>query len=266
MISITSVAKNVEKFAIDNSPVVLTAVGAAGVVTTGVLAAKGGIKAGRILQKAEDSLEATSAENSSEDEQTELPKLSNIDKATMVWSCFLPAVGSGVVSTAAVIASTKISSRRAAALAAAYSLSEKRIDEYQKKIVEKFGENKEREVLDDIQQDRVNRDYDSTTIIMNTGNQLCYEGYSGRFFMSDVETIRAAVNEINKRVLDDGYASLGDFYSEIGLAATDISDELGWQGEKLLDVRFSTVMSPDNKPAIAIEYRSEPVRDYFRMG
>jgi len=66
-------------------------------------------------------------------------------------------------------------------------------------------------------------------------------------------------------VLNDFYASLSDFYDLIGLPTTSFSDEVGWNSDRLLELQFSTVLSDDGRPCISIDFRTVPIRDYYKV-
>jgi hypothetical protein len=247
---ITQILKTFEKFAVDNSPLLLTSIGAVGTIATAVLTGKAAYKAALIL-------------NVGERDVDDIP---NKEKIQLVWPLFVPPIVSAGLTITCIIAANRIGSRRAAALAVAYTISEKAFDEYRAKVVEKLGVNKERAARDEVAQERINNNPVGNTevIITGGGDVLCYDVYTGRYFRSDMETLRQAQNGLNYDLLNHGYASLNDFYNNIGLASTTAGDEVGWNSDTLLELRFSTTMSDDQKPCISIEFTVVPVRNYFR--
>jgi hypothetical protein len=248
------IVKRVEKLTIDNSPSICTAIGAVGTVTTAYLTAKATVKAVRIVD-AEQKLYQSDY------------KMDIFDKAKLVWTLYIPPVGMCVVTVASIIGANRIGSRRAAAVAAAYSISEKAFSEYKEKVIEKVGEKKERAVRDDIAQDQVNRNPvgEREVIITGKGEVLCYDSLTGRYFNSNIESLRKAANDINKQILADNYASLSEFYDRIGLSNTTFSEEVGWNLDNMLELVFSTVLSEDDKPCISINYEVAPIRFYYRL-
>jgi hypothetical protein len=100
--------------------------------------------------------------------------------------------------------------------------------------------------------------------VTGNGDVMCYDDLTGRYFFSSMEKLRSAVNTINKKILDSGYASLTELYDEFGLKATAFSEEVGWKDNQLVAVTYSTVMSDDGRPCISISYDTMPIRDYFR--
>lgn len=173
------------------------------------------------------------------------------------------------MSVACIIAANRIGTKRAAALAAAYSISERAFTEYKEKVVERLGQQKEQTLRDDIAQDRINRNppNESSIIITGSGEVLCFEQFTGRYFHANMESLKKAQNDVNHSILTSGSsASLTDFYNAAGLPATSYSDEVGWNLDNLLDLKFSTVLTDDGKPCLAIDYKHIPIRDYWTLG
>jgi hypothetical protein len=186
-----------------------------------------------------------------------------------VWKEFIPPVLMGTATIAAIIGANQIGTRRTAALAAAYTLSEKASAEFREKVKERLGDKKLQEVHDDIAQDRVNDkpDTEKAIIVVGDGKVKVYEMYTDRYFYIDsVEDLKAAQNKINYDVNMNMYASLSDFYDYLGVPHTSISDEVGWKNDKLMELVISGTLDAQNRPCVAFDYRVEPVRNYFRLG
>jgi hypothetical protein len=261
MARLSELARSAEKFTIDNSPLILTAFGTAGVITTGYLAVKSGFKASKILEEAEY------ARNLHGDRivGTRI-KLSKKEKAKLTWMCYIPPATTAVLTCGAVIGANHIGTKRAAALAAAYSISEKAFDEYREVIKERLGEKKEREAHDDMQQHRMNNNpLGNREIVIMSGKTIAFDGYSGRYFESSMEDIKFAINKINHQINTRDYASLTDLYNELGLAPTQESDDVGWNVDKLLDIHITTTLTDKGEPALSLDYRVVPVRNFFRL-
>lgn len=246
------IANKIEKLTTDHSQMILTVVGVAGTVSTAFLTGNGAFKAAEIIRRDRET-------GAGEYEPTTLNNLK------LTWKCYVPAVSSGAVTVGAIIAANRIGTRRAAAMAAAYTLSDKSFAEYKEKVKKELGLKKEEAIRDDIQQDRVNTNPPPTNLYVSGSEQICFDPLSGRYFTSTMEDLKAGMNAVNYTINQEGYASLSDFYDNIGLDRNELSEELGWNQGKLLEIHFTTVMTPDQKPAIALEYRVMPVRNYFRM-
>ena len=219
-----------------------------GVVATTLLTAKAAFRAGQLIHAME---------------QMSQEEIETKRRIELTWKLYIPAVGTGIATVGAIVAANRIGNRRAAAIAAAYSLTERAFVEYKEKVVERIGPNKETAIRDEIAQDRVNQNPASNREVIVTGNgdHLCYEAYTGRYFRSTMQALLKAQNEINYQILNHQYASLGDFYEKVGLPATIMSEEFGWHG-KMLDLQLSTVLSEEDAPCIAFSYSIEPIRKY----
>lgn len=249
-----NIFRRLEKTAIDNSPAILTSLGATGVLTTAYLTGKASFRAVELIEREQRHI----------DRQEKGYPMENRDKVNLVWRLYLPAISTGLLTMSAIIFANKVSNRRAASMAAAYSISERAFTEYKEKVIEKIGEKKEQEFRDEVAQDRVTRNpvNDNTVIITDTGEVLCYDQYTGRYFKSSVESLKQAENTVNYTILHHDYASLSDFYSELGLPPTRVSDEVGWTTDQLLSLDISTVMSNNNRPCIAIDFNHRPIRGF----
>jgi len=255
-----SVIKTVEKFTVDNAPLILTVIGATGTVTTAYLTAKATFQAAKKIQDKQfiEHLHVPANEHKN-------TEMSNTDKVKLVWTCYIPPAAAGVGTVTAIIYSNRISSRRAAAMAAAYSISQKAYDEYKEKIVEKLGVTKEQKARDEIAQDRLDRNPPGDNVIIAAGGEvLCLDQFTGRYFKSDMETLKKAQNDTNYQILSRDYASLSDFYDRVGLPATSFSEEVGWNADKKCELLFSTVLAPDGKPCISFDFDISPIRNYYR--
>lgn len=253
-------AKIAEKFVHDNSPALFTAVGVVGTVATAYLTGKASFKAAKVIADDEYSKNIRRA-------ATEGPvNLEKTEKAKLVWKLYIPAVTTGAMSVGAIVCANRIGTRRAAAMAAAYSISEKGLKEYKDKVQEKLGINKEQAVRDEIAQDRVNKNPVGSCDVILTGNGdvLFYDIPSDRYFKSSVETVRSVQNDINQQVIAHGYAPLSDLYVALHLNTTPFSEEIGWTTDALLDMQFSTTMSDDKTPCVTINYKADPIRGYNR--
>jgi hypothetical protein len=150
-------------------------------------------------------------------------------------------------------------------LAAAYTLSETARIDYKKKVAEVVGEKKEREVRDAIAKDKIERDpVESKEIILTEkGETRCYDSLSGRYFKSDIDILNKAVNELNRRMIDQSYMSLNDYYYEIGLPDIKIGDMLGWRVDQgLIGLDFSAQLSNDGVPCLVVDFEDAPKYDF----
>lgn len=229
-----------------NSPEILTALGVSGVLTTSYLTAKASFRAWRIIEKEQDRLDHFERSHT----------LDIKEKTKLVWKIYIPAGISGALTIGCVIGSSRATGRRTAAAVTAYSLTERAFSEYKEKVVEQIGKGKEQKVTDEIVQDKVtnNPPVSREVIIVGSGQVLCCELFTHRYFRSDMEALRKAQNDINMMIVNHFYVALDEFYDIIGLPHTSNSANLGWDSDKLLELKFSTVLADDGEPCLAFDY------------
>lgn len=74
------------------------------------------------------------------------------------------------------------------------------------------------------------------------------------------------MNKINRSLNYDMYVSLSEFYDELDLEHTDISDELGWNlDDGLVEISYGTMIAKDNRPCITLEYHVAPKYDFSKL-
>lgn len=249
--NIGAIARRVGKTAADNAPTILTALGVTGAITTAVLTGKATFKAAEILYNDELLREEYRGK-----------KIPTKEVVRRVWPQYVPAVSTGVLTVASIIASNHISTRRAAALASAYTVSQQFFKDYKDKVVETIGKDKEQKVRDEVAKDRVLKNPPPKTILL-TGKQCwVYDEYTGNSFVSSYDELKQAEIDINFQIIHSGYASLSDFWDKLGVTHAAISDEIGWNTDAKLELEIGSTISEDNVPVLALDFRTVPVRGY----
>ena len=233
-----------------HSPEILMGFGIAGMIATTVLAVTATPKAMQCIEEAKD--------EKGDD-------LSPMEVVKATWKCYIPAAVTCVAATGCLIGSCSVSTRRHAALATAYKLSETAMDEYRDQVIETIGEKKEKDIQDKVNLKQIEKEPVEPQDIINTGrgNTLCLDPLSGRYFRSDLEVIRRAENHVNKEMIHGlyGTANINDFYDEIGLERTDIGDMLGWNTERLMNLHITPGMTSWEEPCAVIGHYTRP--DYM---
>lgn len=267
--SVTKFIKTVKRGFGKRSPEILLGIGIASGITATVLAVKATPKALQLIEEAKfNKATAWNEEHSDSHLRAVTENLTKLEVVKATWKCYIPAAISGVASIACLLGSHSVHAKRNAALATAYKLSETALNEYREKVVEEIGEDKEKVIRDKVSQKHLDEKPVSKNevIITGTGKQLCYDGISGRYFESDIQTIRAAVNKINETMVYEMYAALNDFYNEIGLSNTDMGDELGWNiDDGLLEISYGAMVANDGRPCITLEYHVAPRYDFAKL-
>lgn len=245
-IDVSKIAAGAQAFMSKHSPEILVGMGVAGAITSAVLSAKATVKAVRLVDAAE------------------VEKGEPLTKKEIVktcWKCYIPTAITTVASTACVIGASTVHTKRNAALATAYQLSESALAKYSEKVIETIGEKKEESIRASINKDKLEQHpvEHANVIITGKGDTLCCDLLFGKYFESDIDKIKRAVAEINYALIRDGYASLNDFYDELGLDHIAVGDDLGWGVDiGKLEVDFGSQIASDGRPCITLEYSVAP--------
>lgn len=263
-----TVVKGVKK----HSPEILITMGVTGLVSAGVMGVRATPKALMIIEEEKERINHelyVLAEDTGERYEP-IDKLEAKDVVRLTWKCYVPAVVTGVVSIACIVGGSTVNHRRNAALATAYTLSETAFKEYRDKVVETVGEKKEKAVREAVHKDILEKNpvENKEVVFTGTGDVRCYDVWSGRYFMSDMNTLQRTVNELNERMINSFTASvsLNEFYYKLGLAETKVGNDLGWRldGERrLIELNVSSQVSPeDGVPCLVVDFKNRPVYDF----
>jgi Family of unknown function (DUF6353) len=256
--------RSVSQFTKQNSPAILSGIAVAGVIGTAVLAVKATPKA---MERIEEGKFYKLADDPEADKKG--PFITNVEIVKATWKFYLPAALSGAATIACIVGANTIGARRNAALVAAYALADQTFREYKEHVLEEIGELKERKIHDKMMADHMEKNppKDGQIIMLPGGDHLIFESISGRYFRSDIEKVRRAENEFNQNILTGnvGYASLNDWWDLLGLEPTPMGDELGWNFERMLVLRFTSHLNAcTSEPCLAIGYQDLPTKEYSK--
>jgi hypothetical protein len=255
MKNINNTIKDVQRLLDKNSPVILTGMALFGMGASVFYTYKGAQKGTRAI----DASRTKPGFNPGE-----APELTNQEKFLLTYKFYAPAAVAVVGTGACMVMATKIGLNRTAALGAALVVAERGSDQYRDKVKEILGENKDIKVVDAIANDQVAAMPAGYLPPPREGEQTFVDGWSGRAISSTMETVKKAINDANKEILDYSYISLTDFYESIGLDAIQESGSIGWSSEHLLDVSFTSVLK-DDRAVVVMTFKKAPTAT-FRDG
>jgi hypothetical protein len=250
-VTLALAARNALGVVKQKSPVILTGLAIGGVVTTTVLAVQATPRA--IIAIDED-----------QEDGTTLTKWEVVKK---VWPYYIPVVITGGLTIACMIGAQSVNTRRQAALVGAFTITEGAFQEYKEQVVEVLGKTKESsEVREKIIQKKIEENPPSKDIIIGSGNVLCFDTYTGRYFESSMEKIRAAQNDFNEMLINgEMYMSANEFYHLIDLDDVVVGEQVGFSPENTMKIEFTSRLTPDGRPCLAISFRALPRQDYRSM-
>lgn len=252
-----------KQFVKTNAPTILTTLAVGGVISTAVMAAKATPKAKELLEVAwnEKNKHIWLDRDS---ELKDAQKLTVLETLRIAGPCYTPAAIMGAATIACILGANSINLRRQATLAGLYSASEAALREYKEKTKALIGEKKAGKIEDDIVQDIVNKHDPKTSPVVRTGrgDTWIFDTLSGRYFLSDIEFVRHAQNDINQMIIGDLYVTLNDFYYALGLDGIGLGEDCGWNMEHMLDVKFTGTLMSDGTPCVALGYNVGPIYNY----
>lgn len=269
---LTDLLEKAEVFTRKNSPVILTGLAIVGVISTAYAAYKAGPRADKILEEYRKDMKDCHPK----DKEAKRAVIGETVKKMI--PVMAPPIIMGGTTIACVVGSHSVSSRRIAALSAAYSLSETTVKNLNSKMEEMLGEKKARTVKDAIMKDKLKADSekdkkilsDGQLVIPSDGTVLCKDLYSGRLFYSNAEKIKQAIAKCSYEIISDMYISLNDFYEAIDssqLPRIPMGEDLGWNIDDTINgklpITLTALLTDDNKPCLCIDYDIS-VRDDFR--
>ena len=249
-------ANGVTQFFKANAPAILTASACVGTVATAILTAKSTTLA---VEKIADYCEANL--RSPED-------LSWKEKFAVSYRVYIPPAIAGVCTLVSIIAANRIQYSRGAAFALAYTGSEAAFKRYREAVADvvkpKDREKIKARVAEKSVQD-AGEPHPGTILVAGGGDVLCYDIFSGRYFKSDIESIRRVENNINGQLNLECYASLNEFYNGLGLPPIAAGELVGWSEPNSLSVEFGSQLTEKGEPVLTVDFLVAPKENYFKI-
>ena len=239
------------------SPEILVIGGAIGVVASAVMACKATLKVNEVLDEAKTQIDTVhevandpnmSEKYTEEDKKKDL-SIVYVQTGVKLVKLYGPSVVLGVASLACILTSHKILRKRNVALAAAYATVDRSFKEYRGRVVERFGEELDRELKYNIKAKQVEEtvvNADGTeTVVTKTVNAVDPTQYSeyARFFDDgcigweknpeyNLMFVRQVQNWANERLKSRGYLFLNEVYEMFGFPMTEAGQVVGWVYDK----------------------------------
>ena len=236
-----------------HSPELLIAAGVVGTVVSTVLACKATTKLSTILDESKGNIETIhKCENDKEMEERYSQEDAKKDLAIVyiqtgvkIAKLYAPAVVLGTISIAGIVASNNILRKRNVALAAAYATVDKSFKEYRSRVVERFGDDVDKELRYNIKAKKIEemiKDPESgkEKKSKTTGNVAAptVDDYA-RFFDKtcrhyeenmnyNLMLLRSQQQLANDKLVADGFLFLSDVYDMLGITRTKMSQSVGW--------------------------------------
>lgn len=236
-----------------HSPEILVAAGVVGTVVSAVMACKATTKVSDILEKAKEDInsihdcaanEEFVEEYTPEDVKKDLT-IVYVQTGIKLAKLYAPAVALGALSLSGILASNNILRKRNVALAAAYATVDKGFKEYRNHVVERFGEEVDRELKHGIKakkiekvivgEDGKEKKVKETVSVVERDSLSDYSFFfdeSNPYWEKDGSYNRmfllAQQQYANDKLRANGYLFLNDVLDDLGIPRTKAGQIVGW--------------------------------------
>ena len=237
-----------------HSPEILIVAGIAGVVTSAVMACKATMKVNEVLAETKEKIDKvhdvmadqgiSEKEYSKEDSARDLAIIYG-KAGVKLAKLYGPAIALGGLSLTAIVCSNNILRKRNVALAAAYTAIDTSYKQYRSRVIEKFGENVDREMkygikAVQIEEKTVDENGKKKTVkkTVEVVNPYDYSDYA-RFFdvgnpnwEKDSEYnlmfLKRQQAYANDKLKANGYLFLNEVYDMLGIPKSKAGQVVGW--------------------------------------
>lgn len=234
------------------SPEILVVSGVVGVVTSAVMACKATTKLNDILAETRETVEKiheVSSDESMADRYTQEDAkkdlaITYVQTGVKLAKLYAPSVILGTLSITGILASNNILRKRNVALAAAYATIDKSFKEYRSRVVERFGEEVDRQLKYNIKAQKVEEIVTDPETGKEKKVKKTIETVDGaskyaKFFDDgcngwtkdpeiNLSFLRAQQQFANDKLKAQGYLFLSDVYDMLGIPRTKASQVVGW--------------------------------------
>lgn len=231
-----------------NSPEILMGIGIATTVTATVLACKATLKIGDILEeveKTQDNMDYALANKPEEYSQEDYDKdkyILTVQTGVKLVKLYLPTAGLLIFSVGCFVSSNRILKKRNMALASAYAALDKSYKFYRENVIEKYGEEVDKEMRYGIKAqtitDEDGKETEEKVMTMDPNDPNSYSDYA-RFFdeaspcwEKDAEYnytfLKAQQQYANDLLRARGRLFLNEVYDMLGIPKTKAGQVVGW--------------------------------------
>lgn len=252
---------NARIFAKRNASTILTCLGSIGLIATTILAVKATPKALQIIEK---------------EKKNKGEELTTIETIKVAAPKYIPTILIGTATLACIFGANVLNKRQQASLISAYALLDESYKKYRRKVVELYGEETHKNIVDAIAIEEAKKvGITAESLCANTcltSDDACgdpvlfYDEWSNRYFESTIEQVIAAQYHINRNLILRGYVTLNELYEFLGLEPTDYGNTVGWDLEDdfyWLDFNNHKITLEDGLECYIIETLWDPSSDFL---
>ena len=236
------------------SPELLVGLGIIGAITSAVLACKATTKAGKIIEEANDAISTihqanengvtNAGETYSEQDCKKDLTVAYVQTGVKFAKLYAPSVLLGAASITSILASHNIMKKRNVALAAAYAAVDKSFKDYRGRVLERFGEQVEKELRYNIKAQEIEETVTDEkgkekkvkksieVADLNASGYVKYFTRSNPYWEEDSSYVemflRSQQNFANDKLKANGHLTLNDVYDMLGFHDSKAGMVVGW--------------------------------------
>lgn len=277
-----------------HSPEILMITGVVGIITSGVMACKATLKVNDILEEAKSDIEKVHTilndESVTEEKYSEMDSKKDlaaiyVQTGLKLAKVYGPSLIIGTLSITSMFASNNILRKRNVALAAAYAVVDKSFKEYRGRVIDRFGEEVDRQIkynLKTIKVDEVITDENGkekkVKKKIEVGGPDMYSPYAiifdetNPYWEKDAELnkffLQSRQAQANDKLRANGYLFLNDVYEMLGHEKTKAGQVVGWvydpdsgEGDNYVDFGLYDIYT---KPKYEAEAKAAFINGYER--
>ena len=269
--------KSLQRFAVKNAPHLLMGTATAASISALIFA----VKATPDAKEAKDAafhaklMEKTGKLSLIDPEEEAKYKLTIPELIKACSKYYGPAAAMELLALVCFWAAHGIDIRRQAVLSGLCATMEQALQEYQRKVQQMLGDKAEKEVRQEIAQDKVSQlpappraNDDAPPGCTDRWCVIMKGGMASPYFKSNYIKIKDAQNQINPEMIANMYASEADLYWLLDpehkwLKVDGYSGQLGWDVDRMLELEVHECDGPDHEPLYVINYKDKYGCDYF---
>lgn len=242
---ISGIISNVSFSLRKHSPEILIGAGVVGVVVSTVLACKATLKADDVLKDAGEKVKAIDDKKDISEKDAKKEKVAVYARTSLkLVKLYSVPAAIGAASIASIITSHSISRRRYSAMAAAYATVDKGFKAYRKNVVERFGDEVDRQLKYGIKptevKEKVTDEDGKTKTVKKTidvvedlpSDYARFFDESNPYWQKDAEFnkmfLRAQQSFFNDKLKVEKRVFLNDVYKALGFPTTKAGQVVGW--------------------------------------
>ena len=277
-----------------HSPEILMITGVVGIITSGVMACKATLKVNDILEEAKSDIEKVHTvlndESVTEEKYSEMDSKKDlaaiyVQTGLKLAKVYGPSLIIGTLSITSMFASNNILRKRNVALAAAYAVVDKSFKEYRGRVIDRFGEEVDRQIkynlktmkVDEVITDENGKEKKVKKKI-EVGGPDMYSPYAiifdetNPYWEKDAELnkffLQSRQAQANDKLRANGYLFLNDVYEMLGHEKTKAGQVVGWvydpdsgEGDNYIDFGLYDIYT---KPKYEAEAKAAFINGYER--